>query len=71
MTQIKMLTGVVEVGLFCHMAQAAYFGNEVRTSIPLSPVYFITDFVLLFPPQDGSVTVRWNDGTVKHVEAPQ
>jgi len=28
MAQIKMLTGVVEVGLFCHMAQAAYFGNE-------------------------------------------
>ncbi|OAX43409.1 ribose 5-phosphate isomerase [Rhizopogon vinicolor AM-OR11-026] len=28
MTKIKMLTGVVEVGLFCHMAQAAYFGNE-------------------------------------------
>jgi len=24
---VKMLTGVVEVGLFCHMAQAAYFGN--------------------------------------------
>jgi len=24
---IKMLTGVVEVGLFCNMAQAAYFGN--------------------------------------------
>lgn len=24
---IKMLTGVVEVGLFCHMAEAAYFGN--------------------------------------------
>ena len=22
-----MLTGVVEVGLFCKMAQAAYFGN--------------------------------------------
>lgn len=22
-----MLTGVVEVGLFCHMAKAAYFGN--------------------------------------------
>lgn len=33
MAQIKMLTGVVEVGLFCHMAQAAYFGNEVRYSI--------------------------------------
>ncbi|EEB92051.1 hypothetical protein MPER_09493, partial [Moniliophthora perniciosa FA553] len=28
MAQIKMLTGVVEVGLFCHMAQAAYFGNQ-------------------------------------------
>jgi ribose 5-phosphate isomerase len=23
-----MLTGVVEVGLFCNMARAAYFGNE-------------------------------------------
>ncbi|KAF9266626.1 ribose-5-phosphate isomerase [Marasmius fiardii PR-910] len=28
MAQIKMLTGVVEVGLFCHMAAAAYFGNQ-------------------------------------------
>jgi len=27
-TQVKMLTGVVEAGLFCQMAQAAYFGNE-------------------------------------------
>lgn len=27
LTRIKMLTGVVEVGLFCHMAKAAYFGN--------------------------------------------
>lgn len=26
--RIKMLTGVVEVGLFCNMAKAAYFGNE-------------------------------------------
>lgn len=25
-----MLTGVVEVGLFCGMAKAAYFGNDVR-----------------------------------------
>lgn len=24
---IKLLTGVVEVGLFCDMAKAAYFGN--------------------------------------------
>jgi hypothetical protein len=30
---IKMLTGVVEVGLFCNMAEAAYFGNEVSTAI--------------------------------------
>jgi ribose 5-phosphate isomerase A len=27
--QIKMLTGVVEVGLFCNVVKAAYFGNEV------------------------------------------
>jgi hypothetical protein len=27
-----MLTGVVEVGLFCHMAQAAYFGNQVGSA---------------------------------------
>lgn len=26
--EIKQLTGVVEVGLFCGMARAAYFGNE-------------------------------------------
>ncbi|KIK63899.1 hypothetical protein GYMLUDRAFT_162045 [Collybiopsis luxurians FD-317 M1] len=44
MAQIKMLTGVVEVGLFCHMARAAYFGN-----------------------QDGSVTVKWNDGQVQQI----
>ncbi|WVQ68876.1 ribose-5-phosphate isomerase [Kwoniella europaea PYCC6329] len=29
--RIKMLTGVVEVGLFCNMAKAAYFGNEDGT----------------------------------------
>jgi len=46
MAQIKMLTGVVEVGLFCHMAKAAYFGNE-----------------------DGSVTIRWNDGVVQQISA--
>ena len=28
LVRIKMLTGVVEVGLFCGMAKAAYFGNE-------------------------------------------
>lgn len=26
--KIKMITGVVEVGLFCRMAKAAYFGNQ-------------------------------------------
>ncbi|KAJ8456278.1 hypothetical protein ONZ45_g18786 [Pleurotus djamor] len=46
MARIKMLTGVVEVGLFCHMAQAAYFGNE-----------------------DGSVTVKFDDGRVETVAA--
>ncbi|KAK1231392.1 ribose-5-phosphate isomerase rki1 [Marasmius sp. AFHP31] len=46
MAKIKMLTGVVEVGLFCHMATAAYFGN-----------------------QDGSVTVKTNDGQVRQVES--
>ena len=28
LSRIKMLTGIVEVGLFCHMAKAAYFGNQ-------------------------------------------
>ncbi|KAK7689600.1 ribose-5-phosphate isomerase rki1 [Cerrena zonata] len=28
LARVKMLTGVVEVGLFCHMAKAAYFGNQ-------------------------------------------
>jgi len=28
-----MFTGVVEVGLFCDMAEAAYFGMEVRLFI--------------------------------------
>ncbi|KAF7369065.1 Ribose-5-phosphate isomerase [Mycena venus] len=48
MTQIKMLTGVVEVGLFCNMAKAAYFGNE-----------------------DGSVTIKTDDGRVEQVPASQ
>lgn len=26
--RIKLITGVVEVGLFCDMAKAVYFGNE-------------------------------------------
>jgi len=46
MARIKMLTGVVEVGLFCHMTKAAYFGN-----------------------QDGSITVKWNNGKVEHISS--
>ncbi|ELU41111.1 ribose 5-phosphate isomerase A (phosphoriboisomerase a) domain-containing protein [Rhizoctonia solani AG-1 IA] len=41
-----MLTGVVEVGLFCGMAKAAYFGNE-----------------------DGSVSVRYENGTSDTISA--
>lgn len=44
--RIKMLTGVVEVGLFVGLAKAAYFGNE-----------------------DGSVSVRYNDGREERIEA--
>jgi len=44
--QLKMLTGVVEIGLFCDLAKAAYFGNE-----------------------DGSVTVKHDDGTVKRISS--
>ncbi|KAJ7472307.1 ribose 5-phosphate isomerase A-domain-containing protein [Mycena galericulata] len=46
MAQIKMLTGVVEVGVFCNMAKAAYFGND-----------------------DGSVTIKWHDGSIEQVAA--
>ena len=43
--KIKMLTGVVEVGLFCGMAQAAYFGNAVRSfSILRTSVLCLTIF---------------------------
>jgi len=28
LVKIKLLTGVVEVGLFCDIAKAAYFGNQ-------------------------------------------
>jgi hypothetical protein len=36
LTQLKMLTGVVEVGLFCGMAKAAYFGNQVSLTSALT-----------------------------------
>jgi len=28
LTKIKLMTGIVEVGLFCNLAKFAYFGNE-------------------------------------------
>jgi ribose 5-phosphate isomerase A len=67
MAKMKMLTGVVEVGLFCHMAKAAYFGNEVR------PTLFLTLLLLKISSanQDGSVTAKWNDGRIEQVAASQ
>ncbi|KAH8077731.1 ribose-5-phosphate isomerase [Cristinia sonorae] len=44
LTQLKLITGIVEVGLFCNLAKAAYFGN-----------------------QDGSVTIKWNNGRVEQI----
>ena len=64
MAQIKMLTGVVEVGLFCKMAQAAYFGNAVS-----SPVFFFLRPNAKWV-QDGSVTIRWKGGKVEQI-APE
>lgn len=63
MAQIKMLTGVVEVGLFCHMAKAAYFGNEVRFCLNRDARRWLNPVV-----QNGSVTIRWDDGKVEVVQ---
>lgn len=38
--QIKLLTGVVEVGLFCNVARAAYFGNEVRITLSSLEIHY-------------------------------
>lgn len=61
---IKMLTGVVEVGLFCDMAKAAYFGNEVRLRLTNACTVVRAD-----PPQDGSVSVRSADGSSERIES--
>lgn len=50
-----MLTGVVEVGLFCNMAQAAYFGNEVSERVSCLLISLMSDVIIW---QDGSVTVK-------------
>jgi hypothetical protein len=59
MAKIKMLTGVVEVGLFCHMAQAAYFGNEVSITLffPLRLYYSFCESGW----QRDSKVERWED----------
>jgi len=59
-----MLTGVVEVGLFCSMAKAAYFGNAV------GEVNFKMDAMTYLPLQDGSVSIRRSDGTEEILNAP-
>lgn len=68
LTRIKMLTGVVEVGLFCHMAKAVYFGNEVRLPLTLphrplashrsSKYSRITWYRTARSPQNGT-TAKW------------
>ena len=34
--ELKLLNGVVEVGLFCGIAQVAYFGNAVSSFVVIS-----------------------------------
>lgn len=58
MAKIKLLTGVVEVGLFCNIAQAAYFGNQVLCLFTSTPSSVGVDIVQ----QDGSVTVKRAEG---------
>ena len=60
-----MLTGVVEVGLFCKMARACYFGNEVRDERACKSASQLTNYRM----QDGTVTVKWNDGRVQKIDA--
>lgn len=61
-----MLTGVVEVGLFCHMAKAAYFGNQVRLR---SGTFCDDTHTQIFLSKDGSVTIKWHDGRLEKVDA--
>lgn len=48
LSSIKLLTGVVEVGLFCDMAKAAYFGNE-DGSVTLRAVGGVTEQIASVP----------------------
>ncbi len=65
--KIKMLTGVVEVGLFCGMAQAAYFGNAVSTVILIDPLFTNVEYHVS---QDGTVTIKWQNGDVENTGTP-
>lgn len=68
LTRIKMLTGVVEVGLFCHMAKSVYFGNEVcLRSVCQAWNISLTDVRCH---QDGSVTAKFYDGHMEHYDKP-
>lgn len=66
LAKIKMLTGVVEVGIFCHMIKAAYFGNQAGLFLVLRHCTTkINHNRYLY--QDGSVTVRWDNGKIEQV----
>ena len=41
LTELKLITGVVEVGLFCNMAKAAYFGNQA-SNVPITPIMAVS-----------------------------
>ena len=66
MAQIKMLTGVVEVGLFCKVARAAYFGNSVSRSESLPEVGGPFEHTIVsFSPRTGQLlcggmTANWS-----------
>lgn len=42
LVNIKLLTGVVEVGLFCGVVRAAYFGNQVRICVSTTVAAVLT-----------------------------
>lgn len=65
------LTGVLEVGIFAGMALAAYFGNPVRFLISSHLVFLLSIRNLCLTHQDGTVTVRWNDGRTSTMSASE
>lgn len=57
---IKMLTGVVEVGLFCGMAKAAYFGNDVSQLLLQAAFCFNDVFLRTGRLPSSGTTEKWN-----------